>query len=96
MILGRVTGTVVSTAKHPSYEGRKLLTVLPVNERGERAGDEFLAVDHAQAGMGDLVLVLREGNGVRQILGATGKLLPVLELIVGIVDRVQVPEGMER
>ena len=40
---------------------------------------------------GDRVLVLKEGNGVRQILGCTGQLLPILELIVGIVDEVDVP-----
>jgi microcompartment protein CcmK/EutM len=96
MILGVVTGTVVSTAKHPSYEGRKLLTVVPIDETGQKAGDEFLAVDNAQAGVGDRVLVLKEGNGVRQILGYTGKLLPILELIVGIVDEVHTPSEAGR
>lgn len=93
MILGRVTGDVVSTAKHPIYEGRKLLIVLPLDEGGLAAGDEFLAVDHAQAGVGDTVLVLREGNGVRQVLGLTGKMAPLLETIVAIVDEVQLAGG---
>lgn len=91
MILGRVTGTVVSTAKHPSYEGKTLLSVTPIDEHGAPVGDEFLAVDHAQAGVGDRVLVLLEGNGVRQILRATGQQVPILELIVGVVDQVDVP-----
>lgn len=90
MILARVTGTVVSTEKHPAYSGMKLLIVEPVDEQGVRCGDELLAVDHAQAGEGDLVLVFKEGNGVRQMLGKTGAQLPVLELIVGIVDLVEV------
>ena len=93
MILGRVTGTVVSSAKHPAYEGRKLLLVQPIDEAGGAAGDELIAVDNAQAGVGDTVLILREGNGVRQILGATGQRLPLLELIVAIVDEVQLAEG---
>jgi microcompartment protein CcmK/EutM len=92
MILGRVTGTVVSTVKDPGYEGRRLMIVAPIDERGTAVGDEFLAVDHAQAGIGDRVLVLVEGNGVRQILGVTGKMVPILELIVGVVDRVD-PEA---
>jgi microcompartment protein CcmK/EutM len=91
MILGVVTGTITATMKHPAYLGRKLLTIAPIDERGERSGDEFIAVDNAQAGIGDTVLILKEGNGVRQILGATGKLLPLLELVVGIVDEVDVP-----
>ena len=51
-----------------------------------------LALDAAQAGVGDTVLVLKEGTGVRQILtGDIHGLLPILETIVGIVDRVDVP-----
>jgi len=98
VILGRVTGTVVSTVKHPAYEGHKLLMVTPVDEHGRRAGDDFLAVDSAQAGAGDTVLVLKEGNGVRQILvGDPTAVLPILETIVAVVDLVQVaPAGGER
>lgn len=94
MILGRVTGTVTSTVKHPSYVGRKLLTVQPLDERGRAQGGELLAVDHAQAGVGDTVLVLREGSGVRQILAGDVKaILPILETIVGVVDVVEVGEA---
>lgn len=92
MILGRVTGTVVSSAKHPSYNGYKLLLVRPLNEAGELLESEFIAVDNAQAGVGDTVLVLKEGNGVRQILAGDPKaVMPILETIVGIVDEVHVP-----
>lgn len=91
MILGRVTGNVTSTIKHPGYSGHKLMTVLPIDEHGQVCGPEFLAVDNAQAGPGDTVLVLREGNGVRQILlGNPSGTLPILELIVGIVDQLEV------
>jgi len=89
MILGKVTGNVVSTAKHPSYIGHKLLIVQPIDENGGALGKTFLAVDNAQAGEGDTVLVLREGNGVRQILQPSSP-SPILELIVGIVDSVEV------
>jgi microcompartment protein CcmK/EutM len=40
-----------------------------------------------QAGAGDTVLVNREGNGNRQLLGM-GAQVPVRSLIVGIVDAV--------
>jgi ethanolamine utilization protein EutN len=89
VILGRVTGTVVSTAKHPAYEGRKLLIVVPIDEKGGPAGDPFLALDTALAGPGDTVIVLAEGNGVRQVFGKQGVAFPVLETVVGIVDDVE-------
>lgn len=53
----------------------------------EDGSASFLAVDTVQAGPGDRVLVMREGNGVRQILGI-GSQVPIRSLIVGIVDDV--------
>ena len=89
MRLCRVVGNVVSTVKHPVYEGQRLMIVLPVDEVGEEAGESFLAVDHVQSGPGDTVLVMREGNGVRQLL-EMGKQFPIRSLIVGIVDSIAV------
>ncbi len=83
-----VLGPVVATAKHKTYVGRKLLAVQPLDENGGAIGSSFLAVDDVQAGPGDVVLVMQEGNGVRQLLRA--KELPIRSLIVGIVDRVAV------
>jgi ethanolamine utilization protein EutN len=87
MTLARVEGSVVATAKHPSFDGRKLLIVQPLDENRAPAGDPFLAVDMVQAGAGDLVLVNREGNGNRQLL-KMGAIVPIRSLIVGIVDHV--------
>jgi len=86
MRLARVRGNVVSTIKHPTYEGRTLLLCQPVTPTGEPRGEQVVAVDHVQAGVGDLVLVLTEGNGVRQILGANAG--PIRSVIVGVVDEV--------
>lgn len=90
MIYGRVIGNVVSTVKHPTYHGRSLMIVQPTDERGCDEGDSFLAVDNIQSGPGDRVIVLCEGNGIRQLLGI--KELPVRRLIVGIVDAVDRPD----
>ena len=85
----RVIGTVVATAKHPAFEGHKLLVCQPLDEAGGDSGDTFLAVDRAQAGVGDTVLVNQEGNGARQILaGRVDAQLPIRSVIVGIVDEV--------
>ena len=88
MTLCRVIGNVVSTVKHPAFEGRSLMIVQPIDSAGADIGASFLAVDRAQSGPGDRVLVMREGNGVRQIL-AVGQ-VPIRSLIVGVVDRVDV------
>jgi ethanolamine utilization protein EutN len=77
-----------AAAKHPAFAGRTLFVVQPLDERGDDAGQSFVAVDHAQAGAGDKVVVLTEGNGVRQILSA-GDRVPIRSIIVGIVDHVE-------
>jgi ethanolamine utilization protein EutN len=90
----RVVGPLWAAAKHPAFAGRTLFVVQPLDESGADAGASFVAVDHAQAGVGDKVLVLTEGNGVRQILKA-GDQVPIRSLIVGIVDHVEI-DGAER
>lgn len=87
MRLCRVIGNVVSTVKHPAYSGQILLIVQPIGEDGADIGTSFLAIDRVQAGPGDRVVVLTEGNGVRQIL-QMGDLVPIRSLVVGVVDRV--------
>jgi ethanolamine utilization protein EutN len=96
MILGRVTGTVVSTAKHDAYEGKKILIVQPIDEQGKDTGEEILCVDKAQAGYGERVLVLAEGNGVRQIFRRQGTAFPILETIVGVVDLIEAEAEADR
>ena len=92
MKLCRVLGNVVATAKHPAYRGQTLLVVQPIDEAGRDKGSSFLAVDTVQAGPGDRVLVMSEGNGVRQIL-QMGKQVPIRSLIVGVVDQVDAEGG---
>ena len=86
MKLCRVAGNVVATVKHPTYRGHKLMIVQPIDEGGRDVGADFLAVDLVQAGPGDTVLVMQEGNGVRQIL--KDQKLPIRSIIIGIVDQV--------
>ena len=89
MILCRVIGTSVSTVKHRCFEGRSVLIVHPVATDGRtQKGRSFLSVDSVQAGPGDLVLVAREGNCARQILGRDED--PFHSVILGIVDEVSV------
>ena len=84
----RVVGPLWAAAKHPAYAGRPLFVVQPLDATGADVGASFVAVDHVQAGVGDKVLVLTEGTGVRQIL-KQGDIVPIRSLIVGIVDHVE-------
>lgn len=88
MILGKVVGTVVTTISHPHYKGRRLLVVHPLIMPGDAVGDDFIALDNTQAGIGDTVLVNREGGGARQVLNNPDAC--VISVIVGIVDEVYV------
>lgn len=87
MILGRVTGTVVATQKHPVLVGRSMLLVQPIDPSGKAAGKKVIALDSVQAGVGDTVLVNDEGNSARMILN--DKDAPVRTMIVGIVDSIE-------
>jgi ethanolamine utilization protein EutN len=87
VFLGRVTGTVVSTVHHPFYHGRTLLLVDRVNGDLEPDGGYVIAVDAVDAGAGELVLLIDEGNSARQVTGEADG--PVRAVIVGVVDEVR-------
>ncbi len=86
MILARVVGTVVTTISHPSFKNRRLLVVQPLPVEGESPEEDFIALDATHAGIGDTVLINREGSGARQVLNDPGA--PVISVIVGIIDSV--------
>ena len=87
MILGKIVGNVVSTIKLPVYQGYKILIVQPVNDKEESQGKSILALDTVQAGVGDTVLVIDEGNSSRLIMN--NSTAPVRTMIVGIVDAIE-------
>ncbi len=91
MVIARVTGTVVTTISHPHYKGRRLLVVQPLSLPGQPADGDFLALDNCQSGIGDTVLVNREGSGARQVLQNPDA--AVISVIVGIIDTLDVVEG---
>jgi ethanolamine utilization protein EutN len=86
MYIGKVIGSVVSTIKISHLDGRKLLLVDQLDLGGAETGAYDIAVDVVQAGPGDTVLVIDEGNGARQILGLDPG--AIRAVIVGIVDQV--------
>ena len=91
MYIGKVTGTVVSTIKDEAFFARKLLLVDRLDLNGEPDGHYYVAVDVVQAGIGDIVLVIDEGNGSRQILQR--EVAPVRAVVVGVIDDIEIPEN---
>ena len=91
MTLGRVIGTVVSTVKLEALSGYKILIVQPVDPQGQDDGAVTLALDSVQAGVGDTVLIIDEGNSARMIVGDS--MAPIRTMVVGIVDQVTVGGG---
>ena len=91
MRIGQVIGTVVAPVKHPFYEGKKILLVQPEDPFGVRDGRPVVAVDRAQAGVGDKVLIMEEGSSARFLFEDEGA--PVRSLVVGVIDYVEVEGG---
>jgi len=90
MQIARVIGTVVSTQKHPKFEGAKLLLVQPIGLDDAPRGTPLLAVDSVGAGVTEKVLVVIEGRAAGEALGR--KAAPVDVAVIGIIDSVDVQE----
>lgn len=88
MFLAEVVGTVVSPVQIPILDGRTLLVLRPIAPDGRAIGKTRIGIDRAQAGVGDRVIVIDEGNSGRQILDAPNA--PVKTIVVGVVDYVEV------
>ena len=85
MLLGRVIGTAVSTVKHASIRGQKLLVVQPLMADGKSPdGEPQIAVDGVGAGKGEQVMMTSDGRNARELLRADAT--PVRWTIIGIED----------
>jgi ethanolamine utilization protein EutN len=84
MILGIVEGNVVSTIKHATMVGWKLLIVQPLDLAGGPEGDPVLAIDMLGAGHGTKVVISNDGRGTREMIG--NNKTPVRWAVVGVVD----------
>ena len=86
MLLCKVTGTVVATRKQEAFRPAKLLVVHRVDAKGNLDGEkDMLALDPRYgAGVGDYVLVAKEGAVVAQLMETDGVSANVI--IIGVVD----------
>lgn len=87
MIIARVTGHIVASAKTPYYRDHKILKVVPEAWDGSPAvqAAPIIALDLVDAGVGERVLVCQEGRWARETLGQLDA--PVRSMIVAIVDQ---------
>jgi microcompartment protein CcmK/EutM len=90
MLLCKVVGTIVATQKNQTLKDKKILTVQPVDLDSKPIGRDLLAIDTVDAGVGDTVLVVQEGQAAAQILKS--KEIPVHSVIVAVVDGMDVKE----
>ena len=84
MQIARVEGQAVSTVKHASMQGWRLLVVQPLGANGKEDGEPLLAIDHLGAGNAHHVLISNDGAGAREIIGHRNS--PVRWMVLGIVD----------
>jgi microcompartment protein CcmK/EutM len=84
MYLAKVEGTAVSTIKHKSLKGHKLLIARRCEPDGTMASEPVVILDTVSAGTGDLVMVSTDGDLIRKITGFNTA--PARLTAVGIID----------
>lgn len=84
MQFGKVVGHAVSTTKHPTLVGWKLLVVKLLAREDKSDGEPVLAIDSLGAGLGARVVVTNEGSAVQKIVGARNT--PLRWMVVGLCD----------
>jgi ethanolamine utilization protein EutN len=85
MLICRVVGSVVATAKDAGFTGSTLLLVQPVDPKGGSQGEPFVANDTVGAGVGETVLVAT-GTAARST--DLTRTAPTDAAVVGIVDKI--------
>ena len=89
MFLGRVIGTVWSTKKDENLVGAKFLIVRELSLDLKEKERFVVAVDSVGAGEGEVVLV---ATGSSSRMTSFTKDKPVDAVIMGIVDKLDVPD----
>jgi ethanolamine utilization protein EutN len=84
MQIGRVVGQGVSTVKHPTLKGWRLLLVQLLTPDGKEDGEPLLAIDNLGAGLAHRVILSNDGASAREMVGA--KSSPARWLVLGVCD----------
>jgi len=92
MYLARIDGALVAAAKHETLQGCRFLIAQRIEADGSVGAEPVVAIDWMGAANGSTVLVSTDGDIARQRFGNT---TPARLVVVGIVDRVQMPGTAE-
>ena len=84
MQLGRIVGHAVSTVKHPSFQGWRLLLVQLLTPDGKEDGEPLLGIDPVGAGVGTIAVLSNDGAEARKLVGAKNS--PARWFVMGIRD----------
>jgi ethanolamine utilization protein EutN len=84
MQIGRVVGHAVSTVKHPTLHGWRLLVVQPLTAEETPDGEPLLAIDNLGAAPTHRVILSNDGAGARVLVGANNS--PVRWMVLGVCD----------
>ena len=84
MQLGRVVGRAVSTVKHPSFQGWRLVLIQLLTPTGKEEGEPLLAIDPVGASVGSIVVACNDGATAREIVKS--RTSPARWFVMGIQD----------
>jgi ethanolamine utilization protein EutN len=85
MQLGAVVGHAVSSVKHASMHGWRLLIVQILTADGGADGEPILAIDALGSAVGQRVVVSNDGQSARQLVGQKNS--PIRWLVLEIADQ---------
>ena len=84
MLMAMVEGNAITTIKHPTMKGWKVLIAQPLDIAGRPDGDPLLVIDSLGAGIGTKVVISNDGRGARELAGSD--ITPLRWHVIGIVD----------
>lgn len=87
MFLAKVVKRVVAVERHPAYAGKTVYVVQPVLPDGTRDGEEWVAMDYVNSGIGDTVVCGGAPGVAKTVFGL--ERAPIRTLIMAIVDRIE-------
>lgn len=85
MLIAEIVGHAISTIKHPSLNGWRLLVVQPLTALEKPDGEPFLAIDPLGAAAGQRVVISNDGRGTREMV--KDETSPARWMIIGICDQ---------
>ncbi len=84
MILARIEGNVVSTVKHPSLHGWRMLICQPITNEGVPSTAPVIAIDTYGASLHQRVIVSTDGSAARAAVKDPRS--PIRNMVIALVD----------